>query len=168
MNVYTVQPHQVFVSAREWFDRVNGNTYSSVAVFVDGRQVAIDPFFYGHGSLTHKDRAVELLTEVGVRVAGVTGVGWAQNVQHRIGYDVADVTRRKDLHDRGRGDTWTVDLAEFVCRYSAGPSDAFRAAGLDFDTHGKTFTAFVCGGMSPADAATAAAVALAPVEGVAA
>lgn len=40
----------VFVDGREWFDRVNGNSYFSARVYVDGFEVARIPFQYGYGS----------------------------------------------------------------------------------------------------------------------
>lgn len=39
----------LFVEGREWFDKVNGNSYFSARIFVDGGQVAILPFQYGYG-----------------------------------------------------------------------------------------------------------------------
>ena len=40
----------IFVDGREWFDKVNGNSYFSARVFVDGVEVARIPFQYGYGS----------------------------------------------------------------------------------------------------------------------
>jgi hypothetical protein len=39
----------LFIEAREWFDKVNGNSYFSARIWVDGGQVAILPFQYGYG-----------------------------------------------------------------------------------------------------------------------
>lgn len=39
----------VFIEGREWFDKVNGNSYFSARIWVDGGQVAILPFQYGYG-----------------------------------------------------------------------------------------------------------------------
>lgn len=39
----------LFIECREWFDKVNGNSYFSARIFVDGGQVAILPFQYGYG-----------------------------------------------------------------------------------------------------------------------
>lgn len=39
----------LFIEGREWFDKVNGNSYFSARIFVDGGQVAILPFQYGYG-----------------------------------------------------------------------------------------------------------------------
>ena len=39
----------LFVEGREWFDKVNGNSYFSARLWVDGGQVAILTFQYGYG-----------------------------------------------------------------------------------------------------------------------
>jgi len=38
----------LFIEGREWFDKVNGNSYFSARIWVDGGQVAILPFQYGY------------------------------------------------------------------------------------------------------------------------
>ena len=90
------------ISAREWFDKVNGNTYSSVAVFVDGVRVGVMPMAYGHGPLTHLD-----LSAIVLRGAGFDTVdsyyfeewrasGWA------VSHDSCYVARKRDLHQGGK------------------------------------------------------------------
>ena len=39
----------LFVEGREWFDKVNGNSYFSARIWINGGQVAILPFQYGYG-----------------------------------------------------------------------------------------------------------------------
>ena len=39
----------LFVECREWFDKVNGNSYFSARIWINGGQVAILPFSYGYG-----------------------------------------------------------------------------------------------------------------------
>ena len=39
----------LFIEAREWYDKINGNSYFSARLWVDGGQVAILPFQYGYG-----------------------------------------------------------------------------------------------------------------------
>jgi hypothetical protein len=39
----------IFIECREWFDKVNGNSYFSARIWVNGGQVAIIPFSYGYG-----------------------------------------------------------------------------------------------------------------------
>jgi hypothetical protein len=45
----TKEIRSVFVECREWFDKVNGNTYFSARIWINGGQVAILPFQYGYG-----------------------------------------------------------------------------------------------------------------------
>lgn len=39
----------LFIEGREWFDKVNGNSYFSARIWVDGGQIAILTFQYGYG-----------------------------------------------------------------------------------------------------------------------
>ena len=39
----------IFIECREWFDKVNGNSYFSARIWINGGQVAILPFRYGYG-----------------------------------------------------------------------------------------------------------------------
>lgn len=39
----------MFIECREWFDKVNGNSYFSARIWINGGQVAIIPFSYGYG-----------------------------------------------------------------------------------------------------------------------
>lgn len=45
----TKEIRSVFVECREWFDKVNGNSYFSARIWINGGQVAILPFQYGYG-----------------------------------------------------------------------------------------------------------------------
>lgn len=39
----------IHIEGRRWRDKVNGNTYHSARVFVDGELAAVAPFQYGYG-----------------------------------------------------------------------------------------------------------------------
>jgi hypothetical protein len=54
----------LFIECREWFDKVNGNSYFSARVWVNGGQVAILPFQYGYGDQFIYE-AQKKLTELG-------------------------------------------------------------------------------------------------------
>jgi hypothetical protein len=41
--------HILEIDAKEWFDRVNGNSYFSAVVTLDDEQIAVLPFQYGYG-----------------------------------------------------------------------------------------------------------------------
>lgn len=44
-----IEIRSLFVECREWFDKVNGNSYFSARIWINGGQVAIIPFSYGYG-----------------------------------------------------------------------------------------------------------------------
>lgn len=50
------------VQAKEWFDKVNGNSYFSVKVYLDDKSVATLPFQYGYGS-HYEDQAKQALKD---------------------------------------------------------------------------------------------------------
>jgi len=49
MNTEKKIKRSLFIEGREWFDKVNGNSYFSARIWVDGGQVAILTFQYGYG-----------------------------------------------------------------------------------------------------------------------
>jgi len=64
-NVNDALSHKItrslFIEGREWFDKVNGNSYFSARIWVDGGQVAILPFQYGYGSQFEYEAQKKLL-----------------------------------------------------------------------------------------------------------
>jgi len=50
MNEAKKIERSLFVEARIWPDRINGNTYFSARIWVDGHIVATLPFQYGYGN----------------------------------------------------------------------------------------------------------------------
>lgn len=51
----------LFIEGREWFDKVNGNSYFSARIWVDGEQIAILPFQYGYGDQFQYEAQKKLL-----------------------------------------------------------------------------------------------------------
>lgn len=49
MNTKKIE-RSLFVEARLWFDKQNGNSYFSARVWVDGHIVSVLPFQYGYGT----------------------------------------------------------------------------------------------------------------------
>lgn len=41
--------HILQIEAKEWFDRINGNSYFAAKAYLDDKLVAVLPFEYGHG-----------------------------------------------------------------------------------------------------------------------
>lgn len=54
----------VVIRGRRWFERVNGNTYHSVEVYVNGKLIGYEPFAYGYGS-QFLETAKDILAENG-------------------------------------------------------------------------------------------------------
>jgi hypothetical protein len=141
MKVYTVT-----VTVREWFDKVNGNTYQSVKVHANGTPVGVVPFRYGHGDGCAVWTAQEILRAAGFPVVEGARYEWTHgDAGVALVVDVAEVARRKDLHmgwngeahaGGGRGDDLTVltranAVTETAARlFADGMSmvDAFMAA----------------------------------------
>lgn len=93
----------IHISARRWFDRVNGNTYHSVAVTLPDGSTRTQGCTYGYGS-HYEQTALELV--VGgehprtARGNPVPVWQWYEDNGYRVVYDVVDVTRKRDLHAR--------------------------------------------------------------------
>ena len=61
MSTFKKIERSLFVEGREWFDKVNGNSYFSARIWVDGGQVAILPFQYGYGDQFQYEAQKKLL-----------------------------------------------------------------------------------------------------------
>lgn len=53
----------VFVEAREWFDKVNGNSYFSARISIDGKVVHALPFQYGYETKFEHEASQWLMRE---------------------------------------------------------------------------------------------------------
>lgn len=53
----------LFIEGREWFDKVNGNSYFSARIWVDGEIVGVLPFQYGYGDQYTYEAQKWLLSE---------------------------------------------------------------------------------------------------------
>ena len=94
----------IHIEGRRWFDRRAGNTYHSVRIFHDGKQIAYIPFCYGYDEQflqtafdwLGNNGMPELLEchENGARKH--YGTQYLREVMHSS-YSVSDVSRKKDL-----------------------------------------------------------------------
>jgi hypothetical protein len=48
-NATTKQITSLQITAKEWFDRINGNSYFSARITVNGNEDIVIPFTYGYG-----------------------------------------------------------------------------------------------------------------------
>lgn len=94
-------PRQIVVMGRRWFNKTWGNTYFSVAVYVNGEFIAKVPYEYGYGD-QYMQRAVQLLIDAGFYPAPKDGGykplwQFAQDTGDKLLYFVADVATKKEL-----------------------------------------------------------------------
>lgn len=103
----------ITIDAHKWFDRVNGNTYHSVAVFVDGRLVGVNPFEYGYGDqylvTAHKIlQKADVFPETGEWLPSGMAKDYSVFRSYMLEHPrkfvvlVVDVPNRRDLHQGGR------------------------------------------------------------------
>lgn len=99
MTVHVVSPtfaqRSIFVQAREWFDKVNGNTYFDADVWVDGKPICTLGMTYGYGD-QFEYAASEALVKRGYLPAEMEGrnIRWAKD----LGLDV--YTTRREARKR--------------------------------------------------------------------
>jgi hypothetical protein len=94
---------RVHVNARRWFDKVNGNTYHSVAVSFPDGTTKTTPFDYGYGS-HYEYTALKLVAGDVPRYENGNPIPpwrWYQDNGYLVTYDVVAVAKRKDLHRPG-------------------------------------------------------------------
>jgi len=99
-----MKPQTFHISARKWFDKVNGNTYHSVTIYQDGTIVAEAPYQYGYGD-QYTETAASLLQALGTLSDRITYTNggqeqlrqWSERTGFAYSIDCADVARKKDL-----------------------------------------------------------------------
>ena len=55
----------LLIIAKEWFDKVNGNSYFSARIFIDGKVLYL-PFQYGYGNQYEQEALKELKKHVAI------------------------------------------------------------------------------------------------------
>lgn len=85
----------IVIVGRRWFERVNGNTYHSCTVTVNGEEVGHEPFTYGYGS-QWEYTGLELLKKV-YDVPETVTAPWKLKEVCNLVTTVSDVQRKKDL-----------------------------------------------------------------------
>ena len=87
----------ITVLGRRWFEKVNGNTYHSVVILLNGEFFSKVNFTYGYGD-HYIQSALERLLLLSHIPKGTLSL-WQYCKKNNIKYycDVVDVTRKKDL-----------------------------------------------------------------------
>ena len=95
--------HPIFtLCVRHYFDRVNGNSYYSLAVVhPDGEKEIVTAFSYGHGDSTYRAHAFNFLRPV-YNWSDVIDTAYLMPYSPKFVIDETNVTRRKDLHNGGK------------------------------------------------------------------
>ena len=83
----------ITVIGKRWFDKINGNTYHSAKVYVNGDQMGYKPFVYGYDD-SYKQTGLEILKEV-YNIPGEVTMLWNLK-KHGINLvtSVSDVLKR--------------------------------------------------------------------------
>jgi hypothetical protein len=88
----------VGIIGKRWFDRRAGNTYNNVAIYVNGRRVAVLGMSYGYGNM-YEQRAVKWLLDEyklkGEPYYGLRRLGEENAFETDV--EVIDVPRKRDL-----------------------------------------------------------------------
>lgn len=88
--------HSLHIEGRRWFQRTYGNTYHSVRIWKDGKQLIYIPFAYGYGE-GFLQTALDWLKANGhVPQDAQYGTYYLREVLGGT-YSVSDVQRKKDL-----------------------------------------------------------------------
>lgn len=89
--------NQVVIIAKRWFERVNGNTYHSCKVYVNGDLVGHVPYTYGYGN--HWDQtALDILHKAGFYASEECyATNGARVAGDKCIVELSDVKRKKDL-----------------------------------------------------------------------
>ena len=94
----------IHVSARRWFDKVNGNTYHSVAVTLPDGRVLTQGLTYGYGQQYEWTAwslvlgLDEVATNHKAREEKFSPWRWYEENGYHVVYDVVEVSRKRDLH----------------------------------------------------------------------
>ena len=88
---------KIEVYGRRWFQKTYGNTYNSVRIYVDDKEIAYLPFNYGYGD-HYRTIALEHLESIGILPEKISKIASYQlRESYDITYHVEDVDRKRDL-----------------------------------------------------------------------
>ena len=88
----------LFIEAREWFDKANGNSYFSAQIWIDGEVVGVLPFQYGYGNQHEYEAQKWLLSEGYLPQEGKNRGLWS--IAEEAGFDyyrVKSFTNKREM-----------------------------------------------------------------------
>jgi hypothetical protein len=86
----------ITVIGRRWFERVNGNTYHSCEVYVNGEEVGTVPFTYGYGN-QWEYTGLDILKGKYKVPEDVSALWKLKDHGYKLVLSCTDVNRKKDL-----------------------------------------------------------------------
>ena len=92
----------IFIEGRLWFDKINGNTYFSNRIWINGRVTFEMPMEYGY-EMQYLHRAIQHLQEWGYFKEGKTPSTW--EIRDEMGihfYHVATYGKKSELFGNGK------------------------------------------------------------------
>ena len=93
----------VYIHGKGWFDKVNGNSYFSARVYVDGEEVARLPFQYGYSD-QYKQEGRKALKELGYLSTDFDGPLWTLRDSNIDAYYVIYEAKKTDVTRWGKSD----------------------------------------------------------------
>lgn len=115
-EIKEIEIKSMFIECREWFDKVNGNSYFSARIWVNGGQVAILPFQYGYGDQFIYEAQKKLLELGYLSQEGKSRGMWS--IAKALGYDYYTAkayTNKKEmfkLYENYQEETVTISNKE--------------------------------------------------------
>ena len=87
----------IVIEGRRWFEKVNGNTYHSARVYVNGEHIGSVDFEYGYGD-QYIATGYMILKDKGIFSGSYTDfMNWKMENRKKIHITCCDVSRKKDL-----------------------------------------------------------------------
>jgi hypothetical protein len=87
----------ITIAGKRWFDRINGNTYHSVEIWVNGQETGYIPFRYGYGDHYVQTARTHLSEHYELPIADNDPTWKLRDHGVMVNTTVADVKRKKDL-----------------------------------------------------------------------
>ena len=123
----------IIIDAKRWFDKINGNTYHSVRVFKDSKELGYIPFQYGYGE-SYLQTAHEILAKNGIfdyeRTKELVPVYKRINQRERSTTEIDYHTPKESINKIKAYEEFTQDMRENCDNYHITVNDVQRKKDL--------------------------------------
>jgi hypothetical protein len=96
METIKMKNGHLVINGQRWFDKINGNTYHSVQVFINGKLIAEQGLTYGYGD-HYRQTSFELLKKIYPQQDKEAQCQYTERLFDSVLYFCHDVSRKKDL-----------------------------------------------------------------------